>query len=270
MKLLVWLSVGSFLVSCIPYSHPMQGKLDSCNFHIGQYGVALRWDSLPVPIVFNNSAMNQNSIDATVKVVDEWNHIWSQETGGHLFEVLGIAQYPDVKSVFQDEYNSVSLVDSRTNRELSDGTNSKFLASSTQGVTRIVGRRSFMEGDILLNDDDFDFYYGEDKLQVSVYRDIERSLSSTTVPSFNIFEWFKKVLFFWKKQSTRQVASKRIPSHLIDFESLIAHEMGHLLGLGHLETSGSIMRSRMRPGVTRRGLTQIELNSLKCGYPSQQ
>ena len=268
MKIL--LGIGFFLTGCLPYAHPMRGQLDACNFHIGQYGVALRWNSLPVPIVLNKGAMNQNSIDATAKVADEWNDIWRRETGGQLFEVLGLAEYQNMKDIFRDQYNSVSLVDSHSNKELSDNSQSKYFADSTQGVTQVLGRRFLDEGDILLNDDDFDFYYEDEQLAFDDEEENERQLASTHLPSSNfLWDFYKQLsqfLFFWKKQTYRDLSSKRIPAHLVDYESLIAHEMGHLLGLGHLDISGSIMKPKMMTGVTRRGLNQVELNSLKCGY----
>jgi hypothetical protein len=52
----------------------------------------------------------------------------------------------------------------------------------------------------------------------------------------------------------------------VDFESLLIHELGHLLGLAHDNEAGSVMNERLASGVLRREIGAVDLASVKCEY----
>jgi len=255
-----------FLPACVARPVGIDGRpsVDECNFHINNFGNGYRWKNLPVPITFHAKTVHDQAHASTIKVIDEWNHVWMSESGqGHgLFEAVGWVHYDNALEIRnKDKMNTVALVDQMENRNC--GQTRCLLKTNQQGVTSMTGVFSLSETDIFLNDADFDFYYDDGM-------DNNRSLTSLTPPSSFFHKlWMSllKYLFFWKKLE-RDPASDRgfIPRHLIDFESLVAHELGHVLGLGHVEIEGSIMRRHLQSGVMRRGLRRVELDSLLCGY----
>ena len=52
----------------------------------------------------------------------------------------------------------------------------------------------------------------------------------------------------------------------VDLQSLIVHELGHVLGLAHNATTGSVMNITLEDGQDRRKLGVVDLASLKCEY----
>jgi len=258
-----------FLPACIVRPVGIDGRpsVDECNFHVNNFGKGYRWDHLPVPITFHSKTIHSQAHTATIKVIDEWNHVWRSEfdQSQGLFEVAGWVHHNSALDIRnKDKINTITLVDQMENR--SCGQIRCLLKTNQQGVTSMTGMFSLSETDIFLNDADFDFYY-------DVEMDNNRSLTSLAPHSSFFHElWMTFLnLLFWKKLE-RDPASGRsfIPKNLIDFESLVAHELGHVLGLGHVEIEGSIMRSQLGSGVMRRGLRRVELDSLLCGYAGHE
>lgn len=52
----------------------------------------------------------------------------------------------------------------------------------------------------------------------------------------------------------------------VDLQSLIVHELGHVLGLAHNASTGSVMNITLNEGQNRRKLGDMDLASLKCEY----
>ncbi|MBX3022049.1 MAG: matrixin family metalloprotease [Bdellovibrionales bacterium] len=52
----------------------------------------------------------------------------------------------------------------------------------------------------------------------------------------------------------------------VDLNSLMVHEIGHVLGLAHNVTSGSVMNITLDQGQVRRRLGAMDQTSLKCEY----
>ena len=52
----------------------------------------------------------------------------------------------------------------------------------------------------------------------------------------------------------------------VDFESLLVHELGHLLGLSHSAKDRSVMVTRLSSGVLRRVPAKTDVDSLRCEY----
>lgn len=52
----------------------------------------------------------------------------------------------------------------------------------------------------------------------------------------------------------------------VDVESLLLHELGHVLGLSHQEVGGSVMAMRLENAVERRSPAELDINDLKCEY----
>ena len=52
----------------------------------------------------------------------------------------------------------------------------------------------------------------------------------------------------------------------LDLDSLVLHEFGHMLGLAHNVTTGSVMNITLDDGEDRRHLGTVDMSSLSCEY----
>lgn len=52
----------------------------------------------------------------------------------------------------------------------------------------------------------------------------------------------------------------------VNFEALILHEMGHVLGLKHKDSGGSVMATYLPSGVDRTQLSSTDLSDIRCEY----
>ncbi len=56
-----------------------------------------------------------------------------------------------------------------------------------------------------------------------------------------------------------------VPGH-VDMQSLMVHEFGHVLGLSHTDTPVSVMARSLPSATFRRGITTVDLKSVRCEY----
>ena len=52
----------------------------------------------------------------------------------------------------------------------------------------------------------------------------------------------------------------------VHFKSLMIHEFGHVLGLGHNEHPESVMKARLGFAVDRSEIKSVDVRSLSCEY----
>lgn len=52
----------------------------------------------------------------------------------------------------------------------------------------------------------------------------------------------------------------------VNIEALLIHEMGHVLGLKHKDTGGSVMATYLASNTKRNQLAETDMSSLKCEY----
>ncbi len=52
----------------------------------------------------------------------------------------------------------------------------------------------------------------------------------------------------------------------VDFTSLIVHELGHVMGLQHIQGQESVMAPTLAQNIERSNPYEVDLNSLKCEY----
>jgi hypothetical protein len=52
----------------------------------------------------------------------------------------------------------------------------------------------------------------------------------------------------------------------VHVESLLVHEIGHVLGLAHRDDDGSVMKTNLLSGYVRDEPGQVDMSSLKCEY----
>ena len=264
----------TFLPSCLqlPSAHSAY-SLDECNFSVSPFGRGHRWKDLPVELTFHSGSFHHEAQRITMEVIEEWNQIW-RNTGQQkdLFKVIGGVDYYNVKQIENDSLNSLAIVDSNMNRSCDERRMQRcFLQKSQQGVTTLRGKglSAVAEADIFINTGDYEYYYGTSRDRLALASTSNRGLASYGESPIKSF-WTRIVGFFAKflGREDRGLASddRSIPRHMVDFESLVTHELGHVLALGHNMTVGSIMNTHLRQGIKRRGLRRIELDSLLCGY----
>ena len=274
MKFFILFCILFLLSACLqgPPQVKCKGCVDECNFHLGQYGEGLRWKTLPVPITLHAESMDSPAMDTTLKVIDEWNHTWKNNTQSQkgLFEVVGAIHYDETDDTVRDKHNSIAMLMSSRNQ---GSLPSMMIHPNNVGVTNVLGGRMYMkEADIYLNGVAHDFYYEDQELVGQKPEEYSRYLASLSAPQLEVkslFERFLGWIMFWKKESEREIATARIPRNKFDFESVVSHELGHVLALGHNDKPGSTMQEGLETGVVRRGLRPIDVDSLRCRYAVQ-
>lgn len=290
MRLICLASLLIFFTSCyVPGSGLIGGfntpakksEIDECGFHTNHFGNGYRWNRLPIHITLHEPSLDQKMGNSVVYTIDTLNGQWRRFTGKSydLFEVAGYTR-KSLDRIRKDEENTIVVIkgdslynDSRQNQVL----HSVNFPPKVQGMTQIKGKHLMSSADVYINNRDHLFYYDPD-LAMNTKSSNTRAIASfdyqKSSPTF--FEKIKRMFYhLWdiitfKATLTKgrqiQYRQDRIPSRYIDFQSLVAHELGHVVGLGHNSSRNSIMNRVLKQGILRRGFKDEDLASLYCGY----
>ena len=292
---------------------PFRGTQDSCGFTVDEYsGQGLRWEKSNFPVIFKIHAnVPPKARKNFISAVDYWNLAWYD-----FLESKGLAPfdlfYVDLRGVYEGDTGS-------------DGSNlflfvnenfSRYENNSSQAITALRSERmtsSIIDTDILVNNENFKFYYDSTyntKIELAKQNfKKKRHLASLKNPGrfFQIMEKLKTFFSiflkpFKKSKQIRQIADYRpdIPKNKVDFPSLIVHELGHVPGRGHFDSSEShvhssrysrnnlksrngqneatlksraynrkhtsVMEPFLQQGRDRREITNYDLEKLFCAY----
>ena len=287
----------SFFVGCVFESSMMQtpsflGAQDSCGFAVNHFsGEGLRWDKSKFPIVFHiHETVPVEAEKNFTSSVDHWNLVWRDFLTHKRLEPFELF-YVDKRGVYEgqiktDGNNLIAFVTENF---------TKYDSLSSQAITSIYAKNtSIIDTDIVVNNQTNKFYYDPQYNQTVHLATNEfeaRYLASLKTPSL----WFqitKKLKLFFqfllrafkKPSSVRKIANFRseVPKDRVDFPSLMIHELGHVPGRAHFKKdsptkrqfrsrtagkkSDSVMEPKLEQGKARRGISQIDLESLFCAY----
>ena len=310
----------SLLVSCLIEGGGMAGvplyEVDECYFTRDlRTGKSLKWDMDTFPISFY---IHESTPDAAyfnfVSAVDFWNIRWAEyieQKGGEagpLLEVVGKGEkYALSGSPIKDDYNMLIFAQNTDIKRILGSKNLKASIEKIQAVTysqRYRFKDSLRSADVLVNKSNFGYHFDEDYnqsiLALKSSRSPYRGIAFTKVPSFwtsikkRILRFFVYFFEFFKEQKQRDIAriKKSIPRNLVDFPSLMVHELGHSLALAHVdedqyhgghsrlaaskqlasrgvaeeEKKSSVMKVELPRGALRRDIPDFDLENIMCGY----
>ena len=268
---------------------PFVGETDECNFNLDERsGARMHWSKGDFPITFYiHESLSQEPHAASnfKSAVNHWNSRWYhflQSQNITPFQLIQVAEGYRSGEPREDGNNMIFLI----NDDFSPHANNGGMASgNTQAITTTLyepGKGKIIEADIKVNNTgDFKYFYDPsyDRNVMAFQKSLlgERSLASSYAkdPPKNLIFWFKFqvfkfVSFFKKKPHYRGLAN--VPSNMVDFPSLMIHEIGHVPGLAHTKHQSkgahydSVMERLLADGRMRRAITQNDLQDMLCGY----
>lgn len=75
-----------------------------------------------------------------------------------------------------------------------------------------------------------------------------------------------KFSFYWKNAFVQSITGHQRMDRAVSLESLIVHELGHVLGLKHRDQQGSVMETYLSARTERVDLSSMDRESLSCEY----
>jgi len=254
------------------YPGPFRGEQDSCGFTVNEYsGEGLRWDKSKFPVVLKIHANVPLEAEKNfIAAGDHWNLAWQdflESKGLSPFDLF----YVDRRGVYEGKTGN-------------DGSNlflfvhhnfSQYEDERSQAITALRSdrRSAIIDTDILVNNDNFKFYYDPSyNTAIELAKkdfEKERYLASLRTPGrlAQIMESLKAFLNiflkpFKRSKPVRQIADYRpdIPRDKVDFPSLMIHELGHVPGRGHFEES-EVHSSRSSKHLSKAGPINLSSRS---------
>ena len=284
---------------------PYQGIQDSCGFSVDEHsGKGVRWKKSKFPVIFKiHTEVPIKAEKNFISAVEHWNLAWT-----HYLEDKGLEPfdlyYVDRRGVYEGnagpDGNNLFLF-------VHDNFSKYENPTSVQAITSLRVNKfssNIEDTDILVNRENFEFFYDSsyDKEIELAHKDFQqkRFLASLRTPGpfvqmmnkiKSFFSFFLKP--FKKAKPVRQIADYRVrvPRNLVDFPSLMIHELGHVPGRGHFNDDEyhthfasreqreskkkrvksknshlSVMEPRLLRGNARRDITEYDLENLFCAY----
>ena len=300
----IFLISALFLSACI-YEGGFSGnyslQTDDCNISKTPLGGSLIWEELKnKPVLFY---VHESVPDVAQEVfnasIDHWNVAWElylEDKGEEpfpLFEVID-RELKYTGTPGRDQYNILFFIDKNF---------LNYEKEEVQAFTAVLSSRrgAIKDTDIIVNNEYYSYYYDLD-YQTDIQASLKsfkqnrklassRGDSSLSLLKQKLLAWLQFFLKpFLKKKPQRQVASPavKVPRGMIDFASLMIHELGHVPGLTHYEknsilerelermastnsSSGSdnyvsVMEKKLQSGRARRNIKERDLYNIYCTY----
>jgi predicted Zn-dependent protease len=148
-----------------------------------------------------------------------------------------------------------------------DPTHIEAIEAAARSWNEVVGRQviviesSFVSGDINSKKDGRSFIYLHSTWDE--HRTTEQARTTIYWNGNRINEADIKI----NAKNFKYAASETPKSGWVDLQSLMIHEMGHVLGLAHIDHRKSVMATTLPSGNLRRDVSDEDKTNLSCEYP---